>query len=314
MIRGGIQLIELNKEIHPKPNGWNNNRLHFFKYISESTAKVVLANRTLRWSSSSNLNDPFEMQLSLDICGDRERIKEMALERMWQIYSTDEPFTPSNPIGVVLLFMRQYVKNMTKIFFHEKLGAAIEESFSLIDENAVTNEQAFTQYFSDLKILSMTVRPDISLMWSHYANSHQGVVLRFRNVPEKDSPYGMAMPMNYTPDPPALFTEEYLINSFCGIETLDIRKTNDAVIYRKAPEWEYEQEWRISGGLGRKRGEPFEDNLFGADELDGVIFGLRTTDANKDEIRQLCGQYPNIQFMQASLQKGKGVVDINVVA
>ena len=45
------------------------NRLHerisFFKYMPASTAKVVLDNSTLRWSSPSLFNDPFDVPREL---------------------------------------------------------------------------------------------------------------------------------------------------------------------------------------------------------------------------------------------------------
>ena len=45
------------------------NRLHdrssFFKYSSASTARLVLENKTLRWSSPSLFNDPFDVPREL---------------------------------------------------------------------------------------------------------------------------------------------------------------------------------------------------------------------------------------------------------
>lgn len=307
-------MIDPHKTLDKVPVGWTNNRLHFFKYMSTSTAKIVLKNRTLRWSTAGLLNDPFELQISLALRGDKKSIKEKSLERMWKIYATDEPFVPSNALGTMLVYLRNFVKGMSKDFFFDKIGNAIEKSFDVIEQKEHSNSQQLSQFFSDVKILSLTIRPDNSLMWSHYANSHQGVVLRLRNVPEKDSPYGMARPIIYTPEPPALFTEDYLINALCGVETIDVTKTNDAVIYRKSSEWSYEEEWRVNGALGRQRGQPFEDNPFGADELDGVIFGLRTSEDDKSEIRKLCEKYPHVEFMQASKSASQSSVDINVIA
>ena len=40
-------------------------RQSFFKYMPLSTAKIVLKNSTLRWSSPSLLNDPFDVPREL---------------------------------------------------------------------------------------------------------------------------------------------------------------------------------------------------------------------------------------------------------
>jgi hypothetical protein len=41
---------------------------HLFKYVSREVGKLVLANRTLRWSTPGTLNDPYDMQFDLQLC------------------------------------------------------------------------------------------------------------------------------------------------------------------------------------------------------------------------------------------------------
>ena len=71
--------------------GSKNDRVHFFKYMSEGTAKIVLKNRTLRWSTTSQLNDPFEMQFDLSLKADKALVKERVLEQLWALYSGASP-------------------------------------------------------------------------------------------------------------------------------------------------------------------------------------------------------------------------------
>ncbi|WP_087004770.1 hypothetical protein [Rhizobium sullae] len=123
----------------------------------------------------------------------------------------------------------------------------------------------------------------------------------------------MAEPIKYTSEVPAFFTEAYLINSFCGIESFATDATINSIIYRKSAEWEYEQEWRVSGGFGRNKEEAYEDVNFGWNELDGIIFGLSTTEADKAEIRKLCEAYPNIVFMQTIKIAGSSTLYVNVI-
>jgi hypothetical protein len=47
------------------PPNWNNDRLHFFKYMNFETAKIVLENRTLRWTTPRTLNDLYDVQIDL---------------------------------------------------------------------------------------------------------------------------------------------------------------------------------------------------------------------------------------------------------
>jgi hypothetical protein len=161
-----------------------------------------------------------------------------------------------------------------------------------------------------IKILSLTVAPDISLMWSHYSNSHRGVVMRFRSISAFDSPFGMAKPIVYTDVRPSFFTESYLINSLAGLESINNREMTDAIIYTKMSDWTYEKEWRISSGHGRNKAAPFEDIRFGINELDGIIYGIQMSDGDKAEILDLSADYPNIELMQAIPIQARGKVGI----
>jgi hypothetical protein len=51
----------------PRPDHWKHDRDHFYKYMTSSTAKVVLKNRSLKWSPASAFNDPFDMQFDLHL-------------------------------------------------------------------------------------------------------------------------------------------------------------------------------------------------------------------------------------------------------
>jgi hypothetical protein len=48
------------EEKHPK-----HNRTHFYKYTDIETACLILQNKTWRWSSPSQFNDPFDVQSPL---------------------------------------------------------------------------------------------------------------------------------------------------------------------------------------------------------------------------------------------------------
>lgn len=282
------------------PAHWSSNRLHFFKYMSESTAKIVLRNRTLRWSTAAILNDPFEMQFDVSFSTvDRSRVVTASLEKIYELYSSDQSVPAKNPIGRLLEVLRNNVKDLSKDYIFDEFRPAIEQGLDRMTIHAPRTYAEMAPIVSSTKILSLTVRPDIPLMWSHYANGHRGVVMRFRSIPALDSPYGAAKPVQYCNDVPKLLTEEYLINLFCGTFSLDGPDMLDRIVYTKSVEWEYEQEWRINSGSGRNDGASFEDLPFSANELDGVIFGLNISDADRDEIRELLSGYPNVTLMQA---------------
>jgi hypothetical protein len=274
--------------------------------MSEQTAKIVLRNRTLRWSTAGTLNDPFEMQLQVSLDKiDIVEVKKASLEKIWKLYSSSNPIPIGNVLGAALELVRLRAPGLKRDYIFKEFGPGIDEGFEVIREKMPKNREEVMAGLSSIKILSLTTTPNIGLMWSHYANSHKGVVMRFRSIPALDSPFGIAKPINYTDTRPSLLTEDYLINSFAGLESINAREINNAVIYTKMKEWEYEKEWRISSGDGRDKKASFEDLPFGSNELDGVIFGLRTSSEDRIEICKLAEAYPNVELMRANEAVGK---------
>jgi hypothetical protein len=84
---------------------------------------------------------------------------------------------------------------------------------------------------------------------------------------------------------------------------MDTAGIMDRMIYTKSSHWNYEKEWRMSAGSGRDAAAPFELCPFGLNDIDGIIFGLRTSNADKLEIRRLAESYPNIQFFEAQRER-----------
>lgn len=306
-------MIEFDTKLVDKPAMYANDRLHFFKYMSAETAKIVLQNRTLRWSTAAELNDPFEMIFDTSLNGDKTEIRDAALDQLWSLYTGGEPIKALNDVGRMFEYIRVNIPDLKKDALFEEFGAAIDKGLAIIEANAGKSSAELMPVFASIKILSLTQRPDIALMWAHYTNSHKGVVLRFRSIPALNSPYGMAKPVRYEAAVPMLFSESYLINAFCGVETLGTGELMDRILYRKSPHWAYEEEWRISAGDGRDADKSFEDVTFGKNELDGVIFGMKTSDADRTDIRALADMYPNVEYMQASAIPNTDVLDINVI-
>ncbi|RVC64112.1 hypothetical protein [Mesorhizobium sp.] len=78
------------------PTSWNNRRVHFFKYMNFSTAKAVLTNGSLRWSTFGTLHDPYDMQFDLAITADRAKLKEASLAKLWEVYKGERDVGKGN--------------------------------------------------------------------------------------------------------------------------------------------------------------------------------------------------------------------------
>lgn len=81
------------------------------------------------------------------------------------------------------------------------------------------------------RVLSLSANPTSELMWSFYAESHQGICLCFD---AGDPLFVNAKPVRYVDDP-------------CAIEDpADDEATNDPLLYCKGKAWEWQQEWRLA--------------------------------------------------------------------
>lgn len=81
-------------------------RRFFYKYVSSEVTKIILVNRTLRWSSPLLFNDPFDVTQELRLNFNEAELNQALAEEMAALYEeggTD--YTPSRPHQKLLKWM-----------------------------------------------------------------------------------------------------------------------------------------------------------------------------------------------------------------
>jgi hypothetical protein len=73
--------------------------MRFFKYVTANTARTILENSTLRWSSPAMFNDPFDTQFDLHLEFDEATIVDLVIDELWQICSGQKILEPANIYG-----------------------------------------------------------------------------------------------------------------------------------------------------------------------------------------------------------------------
>lgn len=153
----------------------------------------------------------------------------------------------------------------------------------LSDENHI---ERFRNNVASLGIGSFSLTHQETLLWSHYANDHKGVVLRY-NWPaefldDENRILGVAG-VSYEPNAISNWLREnirlYEENHFEFITGL-LKK----ILMSKAPSWAYEQEARIVRPVS---------GLFGIPRhvLTHVVFGLQTSQEDESLIRSIVSKY-----------------------
>ena len=138
-------------------------------------------------------------------------------------------------------------------------------------------------------ICSFAGNPHSIVMWTHYAQNHQGVCLQFE-VARDARTFAFAQQVHYR--------DEYPRVNFTVRE--DMANHLYTVMTRKHPGWEYEGEWRIIHLQGANSMLPFRPEA-----LVRVVFGCRSSPTLVDSVRGLLSErraagLPAISLYQCS--------------
>lgn len=169
--------------------------------------------------------------------------------------------------------------------------------------------QRFRTNVESLGVGSFSLINNETLLWSHYASDHKGVVLRY-DFPEsylndEDNILGVSA-VSYEPNA----ISDWLIQNARLYEEDNqafIIGLLQKVLMSKAPAWSYEQEARIVR---------FKSGVFEVPRtaLTHVVFGLQTSEHDEQLVRNVIGKYyERVKFGRAiriSDDFGIGVVEI----
>ncbi len=182
------------------------------------------------------------------------------------------------------IFIRGYIDGYDKCLDNE------ESTFSKGFKNSV-GISCFTEKENDF------------LMWSHYANGHRGICLKFDW--KRDPSFFQGFKVNYSNEIP---TVGHFMNKEFDSEAAR------ATILTKLEPWAYEAEIRaiITDPKSDDRLKKFAPN-----SLVEIIFGEKISNDDKTLIKNIInqhGKYKNLKFSQAEFNRETSQVDIKPVA
>lgn len=194
-----------------------------FKYVSFKRALDILKSQRIRLTQPSDFNDPFELHPEFQLMS-QEDIADLppALDEQGNVIPGMRQLTHA-AINRMVAAVLPHLAQVAPV--HQ--GAAFS-----IDNNAVGRKY----YDTNFGILSLTETPDNLLMWSHYGDSHRGVVLGFDEAhpffrgAEIVAGLSRLNKVEYNQKRPVLSPSS---------------QNNPKVFLRKSTEWDYEREWRL---------------------------------------------------------------------
>jgi len=235
------------------------------------------------------------MQIDLGVDFDRDEIAARTLDLMWR-RCEGHALPAESAIAQILDHNRGAWLALGRQAFDEQLRPGIYASLDKVRTATKKFCDELRGPLTTSKVICFSARKDSILMWSHYAEAHSGLVLEFRDVLGMDSPYKMAKPIIYSARAPQFADAIELSCLLAGESKID-KVIFDRMVYTKAAEWSYEEEWRLQSGQGREPGKPYEDVPFGVEELHAVYFGCKATQATKNLLQPLIRHaYPNAEI------------------
>lgn len=259
--------------------------MRLFKYATASTAKIILDNCTLRWSSPVMFNDPFDVQFDLHLDYDEASLVELVCDELWKIYSGEKPFDPANELGHALAGFLHRFPGLSKEDLLDRQGLRRDLIAGMQNARAfLPAVQAHQRtLLADAKVLCLSQVHDNILMWSHYSLNHSGAVLEFTLPEHMETALHRAKPVVYSSTMPRLMTQDDMVRFFSGQWRMDADAIMHRSIFVKAADWSYERESRI-WLPGTNPAAPFIDIRFDPALLTAIYFGCRCTVADRNSL------------------------------
>lgn len=233
-----------------------------FKYRTIDSTKKILDNNSLWFSNPNEFNDPFDCQIV--------------------------PNT-NNTLEEIETFIRN---NLEDKINEIEIKALAKGAFETPGKWKDLIEGVFSKTINKTGICCFTINEKNLLMWSHYAESHNGTCMKFDILKDPDF-FVYPLPINYRDDYP-----DY--NHLGDKQTL----VKD-VILSKSNNWNYEQEIRVLK-IQKKGLIQFNKNA-----LVEIIFGCKTPKIEIEEIisRSKKNDF-NIKFKQARKKNRQFALEI----
>lgn len=243
-----------------------------YKYLPFSSgSKCILTDGTMKFSHHSEFNDPFDCKTVYDI------EKSMA-------------YLKSRPDLFKEAGRRLKLSPAQRLSKRKQMEHGIKRSLE--------SGEFHDGVIGEVGICCLTKKPDNILMWSHYAENHEGFVVEFT---VDDSPQNIHMnnveerlfgwDVEYTKDMPIITAGER-----------DFNAVKD-VFLMKSPDWSYEAEYRV---LSMKKGAGI--HAFDQKRISKVIAGVKMPEQAFEELNELVNQLNgkiggNVALVRAKMSK-----------
>lgn len=229
------------------------NSEYFCKYVTAETALLILQNRTLKYSSPAIFNDPFDIQTRVDFDFGISEFMEAFIDELYRlVHAEKEPVGDDNntlfrDIKAMWHIAQRSSRKMPKEVFKQETRTLVEDTIKLSEQYIEDINYWWKQFVRASRVFCVAEEHENLLMWAHYAEEHTGAVIKFRCLPELDTPLCAAKKVDYVKKPPVIAKLDEYIQYITrhDPDTLNQDSLFYDLILSKTKNWEYEKEWRV---------------------------------------------------------------------
>jgi hypothetical protein len=288
----------------------------FFKYATAETARLILTNLSVRWSSPLLFNDPFDTQLEFNPGIEPSRVPDLLLPRIETLVYSNDPLPPrmNATLSTGIKLLRVVRDRAARSALFAGFREALEQGYTRARKELEQAQAAWTASLNKMRVFCVSEIHDDLLMWSHYGDHHRGAVLQLRCIPEKDTALCAAEAIRYRVDIPAWGTTEEWVEHMLGGSHAFLGGIFRLMAFTKSEHWQYEREWRCWIADGRGGSDLFEVNKLEEEEVFAVYLGCRMLPEDREDLCALVRErLPATQLYQARRSRTKFALEFDLV-
>jgi len=297
-----------------------------YKYTTYENALKILLEQKFRYTQPYSFNDPFELYPSVEEYFNNEQFEEI-LDSILQPNILEEKLNETihsaydklNEFQKAIIPYQQY-SSIQKVRIEQEIEKSnlplkelIKAKVEKYDMKKMMNIEYHKLLNSLIGIFSLSKNKSNILMWSHYTNSHTGVIIK---IIANQSYFEYLDKVDYSADRPKI---KFSKRDYTTEESLEVYKK---VFFTKSLGWLYESEYRDMKPLIKGyHSEKVDKNGFliilfdfPLEIIEGIIFGVRVNDNKITEfISQIENKYSNLNYEFAFLNPDKFELDIHQI-
>jgi hypothetical protein len=216
--------------------------------------------------------------------------------------------TNTNELFYAISRLLQSSCNKTSVALKAKEGLHIDISGAIASLN-----ERWAIMRNDFRILCLSVENNNRRLWNDYAEAYEGVVIEFACREESDSPWRIAIPVEYVKEEDLFLTAEDWAEALSLNNTATAHYIMEKCSTRKAKDnkhkWFEQNEWRIPSFCKPHETGMVSDYSVNPKDFTAIYFGHKMSNQTQKNILSLLdGELGHVSAFQCKINRSQNMI------